>query len=187
MSTSRQRKVRAMGQAVEPEAAKTREARTESTEPSAAELADALFLTTHALKYTGRQSLEGSDATLRPLSFPQARVMMVMEDAGRRHVRMGELSAALGVTARNVTTIVDGLERDGLIARIPDPKDRRAILLELTSKGQEHIAEVHAMHCEVAERFFEPLDIAERMELLRLLNKILAAGRAPGVETVCKR
>lgn len=92
--------------------------------------------------------------------------------AERGRVRMGDLAAALGVTARNVTTIVDGLEGEGLLTRQPHPTDRRVILLELTEKGRAHIAQIHALHRSTAERFFAPLDPAERRDLLRLLAKI---------------
>jgi DNA-binding MarR family transcriptional regulator len=137
-------------------------------------------VTAHVLKYTGQRRLRDLEATAGVMSFPQARVMMVMNDAGSAHVRMGELSMKLGVTARNVTTIVDGLERDGLVARVPDPGDRRAIQLELTPKGQEHIAAVHAAQGELAEWFFAGLHATERAELLRLLSKILETATASG-------
>jgi DNA-binding MarR family transcriptional regulator len=156
-----------------------------SKETSAADLAESLFQTTHALKYTGQQHRGSGDAAVQPLSFPQVRVMRVLEDADAGQIRMGELSAVLRVTARNVTTIVDSLEREGLVMRIPDPKDRRAILLALTPRGQEHIAGVYAMHYDAAERFFAGLDTAERAELLRLLNKILDARRAAGEAFEC--
>lgn len=156
-----------------------------SRELSAADLAEALFQVTHALKYLGHQFLKGGAADVQPLSFPQMRVIRALDDAEAGRIRMGELSAALGVTARNVTTIVDGLEREGLVARMPDPKDRRAILLALTPKGQEHIAGVYAMHHQTAERFFAALDTTERDELLRLLNKILDARRAAGETIDC--
>jgi DNA-binding MarR family transcriptional regulator len=144
-------------------------------EPSAAEVAEALLLTTQALKATGRTCTEECGPEMRSISLPRGRVLMVMDDAGEGRVRMGDLSAALGVTPRNVTTIVDGLEREGLIVRKPDPTDRRAILLELTAKGREHIAGVHALHRAVAERFFAPLNAEERCMLLRLLRKIREA------------
>lgn len=92
--------------------------------------------------------------------------------AERGRVRMGDLAAALGVTARNITTIVDGLEGEGLLTRQPHPDDRRVILLELTEKGRAHIAQIHTLHRATAERFFAPLDAAERSELLRLLAKV---------------
>jgi DNA-binding MarR family transcriptional regulator len=144
--------------------------------PTSAELAEAIFLTAHVLKYAGQRRLRDLEAVAGVISFPQARVMMVMDEAER--VRMGELSTKLGVTARNVTTIVDGLEREGLLARVPDPTDRRAILLELTPKGREHIAAVHAAQRELAEWFFAALDTTERGALLRLLEKIQETARA---------
>jgi DNA-binding MarR family transcriptional regulator len=151
--------------------------------PRSADLAEALFLTAHALKYAGQRRLRDLEAVAGVISFPQARVMTVMADAER--VRMGELSAKLGVTARNITTIVDGLEREGLIARVPDPDDRRAILLELTQKGQEHIVAVHAAQRELADWFFAALDTTECAELLRLLEKILETASVAGATPDC--
>ncbi len=144
-------------------------------EPSAAEMAEALLLTTQALKATNRTCTEECGPEMRSISLPRGRVLMVMDDAGEGRVRMGDLSVALGVTPRNVTTIVDGLEHEGLLVRRHDPTDRRAILLELTAKGREHIAGVHALHRAVAERFFAPLNAEERCTLLRLLDKIREA------------
>ena len=76
------------------------------------------------------------------------------------------------MTARNITTIVDGLEGEGLLARKPDPTDRRAILLELTEKGRAHIAQIHALQCDLAERMFAPLNSHERQALHALLTRL---------------
>ncbi len=170
--------------------------------PSPSDLAEALFLAVQALKSTGRLCAEEADPALRTISMPRGRVLEafahaeaeadeggatmpagtprgrhrfhqdVESHAERGHVRMGDLAAALGVTARNVTTIVDGLEHEGLLTRRPHPKDRRVTLVELTEKGRAHIAQIHALHRTIAERFFAPLDAAERSELLRLLVKV---------------
>lgn len=182
----------------------------ERVEPSASELAEALFLATQALKATGRDCAEEADPALRAISIPRGRVLEAFAQAqaeadaggvsmpahtprGRHrfhqasglhaeagHVRMGDLAAALGFTARNLTTIVDGLEHEGLLARRRHPKDRRVTLLELTEKGRAHIAQIHALHRAIAERFFAPLDAAERGELLRLLAKVRDGARVDG-------
>ena len=39
--------------------------------------------------------------------------------------KMSEISTRLGVTPRNVTKLVDGLESEGLVKRHPHPDDRR--------------------------------------------------------------
>jgi DNA-binding MarR family transcriptional regulator len=46
---------------------------------------------------------------------------------------------ALDSTPRNVTGLVDHLERDGLVERVPDPEDRRSVRARLTEKGQAKI------------------------------------------------
>ena len=52
---------------------------------------------------------------------------------------LGELAVALDSTPRNVTGLVDHLERDGLVERVPDPEDRRSIRARLTDKGRAKI------------------------------------------------
>ena len=52
---------------------------------------------------------------------------------------LGELALALDSTPRNVTGLVDHLERDGLVERVPDPEDRRSVRARLTDKGRAKI------------------------------------------------
>jgi len=144
-------------------------------EPTAAELAEALLGAAHTFKQWGNLCFAQAEPGLRELSVPRARLLAAVVDAtnaGQERVRMGDLSAALGVTARNITTIVDGLEHEGLLARKPDPTDRRAILLELTEKGRAHIERIHTLQCDLAERMFAPLDAEERCVLLALLTRL---------------
>jgi MarR family 2-MHQ and catechol resistance regulon transcriptional repressor len=42
----------------------------------------------------------------------------------------------MNVTAANVTYLIDGLEKEGLVRRITNPSDRRATFVELTDKGR---------------------------------------------------
>ncbi|WP_031079246.1 MarR family winged helix-turn-helix transcriptional regulator [Streptomyces sp. NRRL WC-3742] len=50
---------------------------------------------------------------------------------------IGELARAAGVSSRNVTGLVDTLERDGLVRRLQDPEDRRSVRVLITGAGQE--------------------------------------------------
>lgn len=52
---------------------------------------------------------------------------------------LGELAAALDSTPRNITGLVDHLERDGLVERVPDPDDRRSVKARLTEAGRAKI------------------------------------------------
>lgn len=53
---------------------------------------------------------------------------------------IGALATAEGVTAPTMSRLVDGLERDGLVARAPDPDDARGVLVRATPKGQRILA-----------------------------------------------
>ncbi|GLW11764.1 MarR family transcriptional regulator [Microtetraspora sp. NBRC 13810] len=52
-------------------------------------------------------------------------------------VSIGDLAQAAGVSSRNVTGLVDTLEREGLARRVPDSRDRRSVLARITPAGQE--------------------------------------------------
>lgn len=52
---------------------------------------------------------------------------------------LGDLADALESTPRNITGLVDHLERDGLVERVPDAEDRRSVRARLTEAGRERI------------------------------------------------
>jgi DNA-binding MarR family transcriptional regulator len=47
-----------------------------------------------------------------------------------------EISRELSVSRTNVTNLIDGLERDGLVIRVPNPADRRVSYAQLTAEGE---------------------------------------------------
>src|SRR5690554_1373174 len=47
-----------------------------------------------------------------------------------------EVAAEMQVTSSNVTFLVDGLEKEGLVQRVPHPSDRRTIYVQLTEEGE---------------------------------------------------
>ncbi|HMR48391.1 MAG TPA: MarR family transcriptional regulator [Arachnia sp.] len=56
------------------------------------------------------------------------------------------LSEALSVTPRNISGLVDALEKHGYVRRVPHPSDRRAVLVELTVTGDEVMARMREEH-----------------------------------------
>ncbi len=68
-------------------------------------------------------------------------LMRLFKSPGQQR-SLGELADALGVSPRNVTGLVDHLERDGLVERVPDPADRRSIFARLTPAGEARIVKL---------------------------------------------
>jgi DNA-binding MarR family transcriptional regulator len=67
------------------------------------------------------------------LSFPRLRLLEQLHCQGPQMMRV--LAEDLGLTPRNMTALVDGLEAEGLVQRVAHPSDRRATLVEPTSAG----------------------------------------------------
>jgi DNA-binding MarR family transcriptional regulator len=59
---------------------------------------------------------------------------------------ISELAARLEITKQGAAQIVDDMERRGLVARRPDPQDRRARLVSLTGEGDRALREARAFH-----------------------------------------
>lgn len=55
---------------------------------------------------------------------------------------LGELAEDLAMTPRNVTGLVDHLERDGLVERVADAEDRRSVRARLTESGRNRIESI---------------------------------------------
>ncbi len=67
---------------------------------------------------------------------------------------MGELGRRLMVTGGSITGLTDRLEAGGLVARNPNPEDRRSHLIELTDKGALAFAEMAAAHEDWIQEIF---------------------------------
>jgi DNA-binding MarR family transcriptional regulator len=48
-----------------------------------------------------------------------------------------EIASEMQVTSSNVTFLVDGLEKEGLVQRLPHPTDRRTVHVQLTPEGED--------------------------------------------------
>jgi DNA-binding MarR family transcriptional regulator len=113
------------------------------------------------------------------LTYARIRLLAVLERKGPQI--MSALSDELVVSPRNVTVLVDALEAMGLVRRQAHPTDRRAILIELTSKGVETCRVMYTQHIEGVSELFSDLPGADQRELLRLLNTLGAGLERRGV------
>jgi DNA-binding MarR family transcriptional regulator len=92
------------------------------------------------------------------LTVPRAHMLWLLHHRGPSTQRA--LAAALKVTPRNVTGLVDGLVASGHVTREPHPTDRRATLVSLTERAAATLAEMDAAHRRLSELLFA--DMTER-------------------------
>jgi len=112
------------------------------------------------------------------MSLPRANLLFAVHAAQRNgtSAKMVDIALDLGVTARTITTMVDALEGQGLIERVPDERDRRAIQLALTDAGVELVEPLAQAVESASEVLMSPLSAAERETLLRLMTRLIERG-----------
>ena len=85
-----------------------------------------------------------------------------------------QLYEATMISSGGMTDRIDRLERAGLVARRPDPKDRRGKLIVLTEPGKRLIDEMIGRHVANEERLLLSLTETEQHTLDALLKKLIA-------------
>lgn len=89
------------------------------------------------------------------LTLSRTHLLWVLHQAGPSTQQ--SLAAALKVSSRNVTGLVDGLVETGFVTREPHPTDRRATLVTLTDHGVSVMARMQREHIEFANALFDGL------------------------------
>jgi DNA-binding MarR family transcriptional regulator len=79
---------------------------------------------------------------LAGLRLDRAAVALLRQIADADPLRPSELAMRLGVEASHVTRQVQQLEKAGYVTRVPDPDDRRAQRIQLTSTGREAVGRI---------------------------------------------
>jgi DNA-binding MarR family transcriptional regulator len=109
-------------------------------------------------------------------SVPRLRLLYELHCNGPR--KMADLADTLGVTPRNVTALVDGLEAEALVRRTPHPTDRRVTMVEITG-GAEAVEGQFASFHEAIDELLSTLTDWDRRTLARVLPMLEARIHGP--------
>ena len=90
----------------------------------------------------------------------------------RDGVTMSELSRMLLVSNGNATTVVDRLERDGLVLRSPSDTDRRTVFVALTDTGVAQFEVYAAQHEAEVSRVFGNLSEGDLDQITDILKRM---------------
>ncbi len=85
-----------------------------------------------------------------------------------------QIAQRLGVDRTTMVALIDALEAKGILARRPDPKDRRRNVIELTPPGQNTLRQAIAASDKAEAELLAPLTPDESDLLRDLLARILA-------------
>ena len=127
----------------------------------------------HAYSLLGFQIVDGVVGAGFPQKPSHSAVFAQISAEGSR---LTELARGANMTPQAMGELVDELEALGYLERRPDPTDRRAKLIVLTSRGHECIAAGIATMQGIEERIDQILGPRGHAQLRRLLSTLLTAG-----------
>lgn len=95
-----------------------------------------------------------------------------------------DLAASLRCSTRQVTALVDALEKSGHVRRDPHPTDRRAHIVALTDRGRSDADRIRDLRARTAQRLFDGVEPADLDAFVRVADTLIARsdGLRPRVE-----
>ena len=108
-----------------------------------------------------------------PMTATQRIALVELGDAGA--LRLNDLAARMGVSAPTASRSVDALHELGLVERVVDPHDRRALNIDLTDHGRSLLEERKAKASEAFKPAVAALSPADREKLSKLLRQMTDA------------
>jgi DNA-binding MarR family transcriptional regulator len=90
---------------------------------------------------TATDRLDELGQRIMGINRTDGRCLDILDRVGR--ITAGRLAAESGLTTGAVTAVVDRLERAGYVRRVPDPTDRRKVLVEVTEKAGKLAGEIY--------------------------------------------
>ena len=108
--------------------------------------------------------------TIGTLTYSQFAVIEALYHLGP--MTQSEISQKVLKSGSNMTTVIDNLERDGLVRRERDANDRRVIHVHLTEAGSSKIEQVLPGHVAALVEEFNVLSAAEQKTLGTLCKKL---------------
>lgn len=121
------------------------------------------------------------ERALKPLELTFARyeVLMLLSFSKLSELPITKIGERLMVHPTGITKLVDKLEAQGLVQRVPHPTDRRGTLVRLTRTGLEVGTEATEVLTQL--RFGMPLDDPAAEKLIDLLQRLRSSAGATDI------
>ncbi|WP_026918112.1 MarR family winged helix-turn-helix transcriptional regulator [Gordonia shandongensis] len=107
------------------------------------------------------------NAPLGDISAAQGSALALLHDHGP--MRMGEFADRESIRMPTATALIDGLCREGLVSREPDPTDRRAVLISITPQGVDAVDDIRSRRDDAVTRALADLSEAHRSAIAEAL------------------
>jgi DNA-binding MarR family transcriptional regulator len=107
---------------------------------------------------------------------PTGKMALAVIEGARGPLEPGAIAERLIITSGSMTSMLDTLEKRGLVRRMPHPDDRRKLLIDITDEGVAVLDDLlPSFHARERALFAGALSRTEQRQLIGLLAKVQAA------------
>jgi MarR family transcriptional regulator for hemolysin len=129
---------------------------------------------TYWINHASRLLMHHFEQRLRPLGFGTAYLPVAVALKERGPMLQKQLTELAHVEQPTMAALLGRMERDGLIIRQIDPRDKRSTRLSLSTKGIERLPEAKEGLQEIADDAIKGLSGEEMAILIALLRRVIA-------------
>lgn len=125
-------------------------------------------------QWTYREMQKAYDAVLEQYGLSESKfiILMFLERAEKHSLMPSELAEKLGASRATITKLVNNMERDQLIRKVPSALDKRAVQVQMTEAGEKLLAKFLPRNFEVTKTLLGQLKQDETEQFFYLLDKI---------------
>ncbi len=132
--------------------------------------------TTQLLRYLIRMGkvTEGRmDTLLSEIDLSTSRLLTLQRlEQAEEPLSLSQLASCLAFVKSNATQLIDRLEQDQLVRRVPHAEDRRCTLIEVTEEGKQRHQDALLVIQPLMDKFDQLYTAEERAQLLGLLQRL---------------
>ena len=125
------------------------------------------------------------NARLAPLGLELSSFAILMTVLERSPLSQAEIATHLGAAPYRISRGLDHLEKEGYVARHPNPASRRSLVIRPTDKGEAIAPRLYAVVRETNQQLATPLSAEERTQLAKMLSRLVTEQEQAQLDLSC--
>ena len=98
-------------------------------------------------------------------------MMLLFHQGGGEGLTQAQLSEMMLVNRANITSLIDRMERDGMVRRTSG-EDRRYNIIRLTGKGKRLLEKVEPLYAKEVKQIMSAVSSNEKKRIIKMLEKV---------------
>lgn len=99
-------------------------------------------------------------------------MMLLRYQSGPEGLNQAQLSKMMLVNRADITSLIDRMEKAGLVARTAAPGDRRYNIIKLTSRGERLLDKIEPLYAKEVKKVMAPLKDIQQKSMITMMEKV---------------